>query len=468
VDAAFALIFGLALGLLTGVALALHGRARQAADRASLGVRLDETAGRADTLARTLAERDRQLTDAKDALGAARQETARLTAELDAERRAGTEKLAVLESATTKLREAFEALSAEALRRNNQSFLELARAALGEFQQHALTDLDGRQKAIVESLQPVRESLARVDAQLQEVERQRLSAHTALTEQVRTLAAAQQQLQSETGNLVRALRSPNVRGHWGELQLRRVVELAGMVAYCDFVEKESASTDEGDRRTPDLVVRMPGGRQIIVDSKAPTDAYMMAIEAQTDDERRGRLRDHARQVKSHITSLSGKAYWDQFQPTPEFVFMFLPGDALLATALQEDPTLLEYGLARRVIPATPLTLIALLRAVAFGWQQQEIARNAQDISELGRQLYDRLRILGEHFESVGDSLARSVDAYNRAVASLESRVLVTARRLKDLGVRGVDEVPEVATIDVTPRAPRAPELTGLFGDDTPE
>jgi DNA recombination protein RmuC len=466
VDAAFA--FGLTLGLLAGVALFLYGRTRQAADAATLRVRLDETARRADACAATLAERDRQVADTRDALSAARQEAARLTAEVDAERRSGAEKLALLESATAKLREAFEALSAEALRRNNQSFLELARAALGEFQQHAVTDLEGRQKAIVESLQPVRESLARVDAQLQEVEKQRLGSYTALTEQVRSLAAAQQQLQSETGNLVRALRSPNIRGHWGELQLRRVVELAGMVAYCDFVEKESASTDEGDRRTPDLVVRMPGGRQIIVDSKAPTDAYMKAVEAQTEDERRSRLRDHARQVKSHITGLSAKAYWDQFQPTPEFVFMFLPGDALLAAALQEDPTLLEYGLGRRVIPATPLTLIALLRAVAFGWQQQEIARNAQDISDLGRQLYDRLRILGEHFESVGDSLGRSVDAYNRAVASLESRVLVTARRLKDLGVRGADELPEVATIDLAPRAPRAPELTGLFGDDTPE
>jgi len=457
----FSLTIGLALGLLAGVALWLHGRAQTAAARA----RLDEASRRTDGLEQSLADRDRALGERQQTLGQAREESARLAAELDAERRGAAEKLAALDRAGAQLREAFAALSAEALRQNNQSFLELARASLGEFQKQASTDLDGRQKAIAEVLQPVRESLARVDRQLQEVEKQRAGSYAALIEQLGGLARAQHELQTGTSNLVKALRSSNVRGYWGEIQLRRVVELAGMVEHCDFVEKEVASTDEGGRRMPDLVVHLPGDRQIIVDAKVPTDAFMQAIEADRDEERDARLKDHARQVKAHVTGLSAKAYWDQFQPTPEFVFMFLPGEGLLEAALRADPSLIEFGLAKRVILATPLTLIALLRAVAYGWQQQQIALNAQEISEQGQQLYDRLRLLGEHFEALGDSLMRSVDAYNKAVGSLESRVLVTARRLKDLGVRSVEALPEPETIDLTARAPRAPELTGLFEDE---
>ena len=416
-------VVGAAIGLLAGLALWFHGRARHVA------------------------------------------EAARLVAELDAERRAAAEKLASLDRAGTTLRDAFAALSAEALRQNNQSFLELARASLAEFQQQAVTDLDGRQKAIAEALQPVKESLARVDAQLRDVEKARVGSQSALTEQLKGLATAQQLLQSETSNLVSALRSSNVRGFWGEIQLRRVVELAGLTEHLDFVEKESASTEEGVRRVPDLIVRLPGDRQIIVDAKVPTDAFLRAIETRRPEDREAGFREHARQVKAHVTSLSSKAYWDQFQPTPEFVFMFLPGEGLLEAAIEGDPGLVEFALARRIILATPLTLIAMLRAVAYGWQQQQIAVNAQAISDLGRQLYDRLRVLGEHFASLGDSLAKSVEAYNRSVGSLEGRVIVTARRLKDLGVRGVEPLPEVASVDLTPRAPRAAELTGLFEEE---
>jgi len=416
-------VVGAAIGLLAGLALWFHGRARHVA------------------------------------------EAARLVAELDAERRAAAEKLASLDRAGTTLRDAFAALSAEALRQNNRSFLELARASLAEFQQQAVTDLDGRQKAIAEALQPVKESLARVDAQLRDVEKARVGSQSALTEQLKGLATAQQLLQSETSNLVSALRSSNVRGFWGEIQLRRVVELAGLTEHLDFVEKESASTEEGVRRVPDLIVRLPGDRQIIVDAKVPTDAFLRAIETRRPEDREAGFREHARQVKAHVTSLSSKAYWDQFQPTPEFVFMFLPGEGLLEAAIEGDPGLVEFALARRIILATPLTLIAMLRAVAYGWQQQQIAVNAQAISDLGRQLYDRLRVLGEHFASLGDSLAKSVEAYNRSVGSLEGRVIVTARRLKDLGVRGVEPLPEVASVDLTPRAPRAAELTGLFEEE---
>ena len=416
-------LVGAAIGLLAGVVLWFHGRARHAA------------------------------------------EAARLVAELDAERRAAAEKLASLDRAGTTLRDAFAALSAEALRQNNRSFLELARASLAEFQQQAVTDLDGRQKAIAEALQPVKESLARVDAQLRDVEKARVGSQSALTEQLKGLATAQQLLQSETSNLVSALRSSNVRGFWGEIQLRRVVELAGLTEHLDFVEKESASTEEGVRRVPDLIVRLPGDRQIIVDAKVPTDAFLRAIETRRSEDREAGFREHARQVKAHVTSLSSKAYWDQFQPTPEFVFMFLPGEGLLEAAIEGDPGLVEFALARRIILATPLTLIAMLRAVAYGWQQQQIAVNAQAISDLGRQLYDRLRVLGEHFASLGDSLAKSVEAYNRSVGTLEGRVIVTAKRLKDLGVRGVEPMPEVQSVDQTPRAPRAAELTGLFEEE---
>ena len=416
-------LVGAAIGLLAGVVLWFHGRARHAA------------------------------------------EAARLVAELDAERRAAAEKLASYDRAGTTLRDAFAALSAEALRQNNRSFLELARASLAEFQQQAVTDLDGRQKAIAEALQPVKESLARVDAQLRDVEKARVGSQSALTEQLKGLATAQQLLQSETSNLVSALRSSNVRGFWGEIQLRRVVELAGLTEHLDFVEKESASTEEGVRRVPDLIVRLPGDRQIIVDAKVPTDAFLRAIETRRSEDREAGFREHARQVKAHVTSLSSKAYWDQFQPTPEFVFMFLPGEGLLEAAIEGDPGLVEFALARRIILATPLTLIAMLRAVAYGWQQQQIAVNAQAISDLGRQLYDRLRVLGEHFASLGDSLAKSVEAYNRSVGTLEGRVIVTAKRLKDLGVRGVEPLPEVQSVDLTPRAPRAAELTGLFEEE---
>ncbi len=371
-------------------------------------------------------------------------------------------RLAAFTDAQTHVRDAFAALSADALQRNNRMFLDLARASLGEFQKQATTDLDSRQRSIAEALQPVKESLARVDAQLQEVEKQRVGAYAAVTEQLTALARTQQSLQTETGNLVRALRSPNVRGLWGEMQLRRVVEAAGMLEYCDFIEKESATTEDGQRRTPDVIVNLPGGRRIVIDSKVPIDAFMKAVDAGDDSAREQFLKDHTRQVKGHIDSLGRKAYWEQFQPTPEFVFMFLPGETLLAAALQQDPTLLEYGLTKGVIPATPLTLIALLRAVAHGWQQEKMAASAEEISRLGRELYDRIRTVAKHFGDVGRNLREAMDAFNKAVGSFESRLLVTARKLKDLGAGTGDEPQELEPIDVTPRTLQAPELADLF------
>jgi DNA recombination protein RmuC len=392
---------------------------------------------------------------------------ARLEAELAAERRSASEKLALLQDAETKLRETFSALSSEALRQNNRSFLDLARTSLSEFQQTAKIDLDGRHKAIEDLVQPLKESLSKVGGKLEEVEKNRVGTQSALTEQLRSLSIAQQSLQTETGRLVQALRSPNVRGQWGELQLRRVVEAAGMLEYCDFDLKESVDVD-GSRLTPDMVVRLPGGRNVVVDAKVPSSAYLDAMESDDETVRSGKLRDHARQVRDHVNRLANKGYWQHFQPAPDLVIMFVPGEMLLSAAMQRDPALLEFSLGRGVMLASPLTLMALLRAVAYGWQQEKIARNAQEISDLGRQLYDRIRVMAEHFEEVARGLTRSVDAYNKAIGSLESRVLVTARRLKEKGIPAPEEMPELEVIDHTARALGAPELIGLFDDEPVE
>jgi DNA recombination protein RmuC len=445
------LVFGAGLALGLVVAAAVWGFARTAMAQSH-----SQLAGRETSEARL-----------QQALSDAQQERARLGAELDAERKAGAGKLALLQDAEAKLREAFSALSSEALRQNNDSFLALARTSLSEFQQSARADLDGRQKAIEELVQPLKQSLTQVDAKLQQVEQTRIGSHAALTEQLRSLGVAQQTLQTETGRLVQALRSPNVRGQWGELQLRRVVEAAGMLEYCDFDLKESVTGDDG-RLTPDMVVRLPGGRNVVVDAKVPSSAYLDAIEAEGDAAKDAKLRDHARQVRDHVIKLGNKAYWAHFQPTPDLVIMFVPGEMLLSTALQYDPGLLEFSLGRGVMLASPLTLMGLLRAVAFGWQQEKIAKNAQEISDLGRQLYERIRVMAIHFEDVARGLTRSVESYNKAVGSLESRVLVTARRLKDKGVTAPDELPELETIDHTPRPLGAPELIGLFDDDPVE
>lgn len=435
----------LVIGLLLGgglVALALNSRLRDAQAR--------------------LAARETELAVVREEKSALAIRRAELEIALEKDKALFAERQETLEAARDSFADAFKVISADALAKNNQSFLELARATLEAQQAAALaaakTDLDKRQQAIGEMVVPVKATLEKFEMQIQGIEKSRIDAYATLTEQVRQMSEAQGALRAETGNLVKALRAPQTRGRWGELQLKRVVEMAGMLDHCDFFEQESTNTEEG-RLRPDLIIKLPGGKNIVVDAKAPLAAYLEALEATDEHEKKRKLADHARQVRDHLVKLGRKAYWEQFQPTPDFVVLFLPGEMFYSAALEADPSLIEAGVDARVILATPTTLIALLRAVAYGWTQQALTENAERISALGRELYERIATLAEHWDRVGKNLGGAVSAYNDSVASMERRVLVAARKFRDLKVTGADkEIHDLVPIEAQPRAVQAIEL----------
>ena len=353
-----------------------------------------------------------------------------LAATIEAERRGYEEKLKLLEQAKAALSDAFNALSANALKSNSQEFLKLAQT----------------------SVAPIREALEKFEGKVQALEVAREGAYQGLVQQVSQLLDTGRQLRSETSNLVQALRSPVIRGQWGEIQLRRVVEMAGMLNYCDFLEQETVRTETGTLR-PDLIVKLPAGKTIVVDAKAPVAQFLDAMAVADEAERKAKLQAFARLVRARVGELGRKSYWDQFEHTPELVVMFLPGDHFYSAALQEDPALLEYGVEQKVLIATPVNLIGLLRAIAYGWRQEAIAGNAKEISELGAELYKRIADLGGHWLDLGRNLTRTVDAFNSAVGSLESRVLVSARRFRELGAASsAMEIDVVEPVEKTPRS----------------
>lgn len=393
-------------------------------------------------------------------------DNARLNTTIEQERAQAQEKLEVLNDAKRTLSDTFKALSSDALQRNNESFLKLAKSTLEKSQESAKGDLDKRQQAIDALFKPVEKSLKNVDEKLQDIENKRVKAYSGLTEQVKFLFETHKELRTQTSNLVQALRRPEVRGRWGEIQLKRVVEMAGMVDHCDFYEQQSISTENGLLR-PDLTVQLPGEKNIIVDSKVPLSAYLEAIEASDEAVHFEKLKEHARHVKTHMKRLGEKSYFSQFEQTPEFVVLFLPGEMFFSAALQQDPSLIETGVAQNVIIATPTTLIALLKAVSYGWTQERLAENAREISDLGRELYTRLSQMGDHLSKVGKNLDGANKAYNSAIGSLENRVLVTARKFDDLHVTvsGKDLKP-IAPVEQSPRALQALEFSTEWpGDD---
>ena len=443
---AILVVGALALGAgVTWLALWTHFASRADAERRMRDVRIAELEARGDELRRQLQEKGSEVESVRREMAGERSQRADSDARLDEARKSLDEQRRVFDEARVNLKETFEALSHQALRASNSEFLKLAEERLGQ-----------RQKEIDASLTPLRTALERYEGGIRGLEQARDQAYGSLRTEVERLARLSERLQGETGNLVNALRSPQVRGRWGEVTLHRVVELAGMTEHCDYVEQVTVETD-GGRLRPDMVVNLPGGRTIVVDAKVPLAAYLEATAAAAEEERRGAMTRHARQVRDHMGALAAKAYWEQFTATPELVVMFIPGESFVSAAAQADPTLIEDGMNRRVVVATPTTLVALLHAVAYGWRQEQVATNAEGIRKLGSELYDRLRTLASHFDSVGTALGRAVNAYNAFVGSMETRVLPSARRFRDLGAASGDEITSLAPVEQAPRQPDAPE-----------
>src|SRR5574337_331150 len=455
------LLLGLWIGAFLGWAITV------ARTKAGVGAILREQEARTAAAEARVEEVRQQLASARNDFETLREdlrqaEMGRATAEtrvVEIEKNLAEQK-ALLEDAKTRLSDTFKSLAADALAGNNAGFLVLAEEKFKALKDEATIDLEARRKAIETMIQPLGETLLAYQQETKALEDKRLREYSTVGEQLRAVALGQTTLQSETAKLVNALRSPQVRGRWGELALRKTAELAGMSPHCDFVEQESVTTDEG-RIRPDMVVKLPAGREVVVDAKVPLGGFLEALEAKTDEDREAALLRHAAQVNQHVAKLALKEYWDQFTTAPEFVVLFIPNDSFLAAAAEKDPTLVESALSKKVVIATPTTFIALLRAIAYGWRQELLTENAQRISALGQELADRMATLAEHLVRVGGTIGKTVDSYNAAVASFENRVFPTARKFQALGAGGKKEIQELQPIDQKPRA-----LTALEIDQT--
>jgi len=457
------LLSGLFIGALFGGALAYFlVRSRAAATEGSLEERLkarEEEASREREGRETV---QAELSGMRDHSAGLETELARAQEHLDAEKNT----VKGLEQAEERFKQQFEAISSRVLRNTNESFLTLAKESLGKFQEGAQADLAKRQTAVDQMVKPISDALKKVDQKIDEVEKSRSEAYGSLTQHLNSMSETQKLLRDETSNLVKALRRPTVRGRWGEIQLRNVVEIAGMLEYCDFTEQATLEGEEG-RLRPDLIVRLPSGRSVVVDSKAPLEHYLNALEAPDDETRAASMQAHAAGIRTHLKQLGSKQYWGRLEGTPEFVVLFLPGETFFSAALEQDPRLIEFGVDHKVILATPTTLIALLKAVAYGWRQEALAENAREISRLGGELFERLRTMTGHFDGVKKGLERAVTAYNKAVASLESRVLPSARRFQELGAASGDQIGNMEGVDEVPRQISAPDLSVGAGELPP-
>lgn len=457
--------------LVAAGAFALGRSLGQSAERAVLSVdagriateraRFEAIAQRVPLLERELAAA-RALVDEREAkLAEAQVRIAEALTRLSESEKAAAEKLELMARAETSMKDAFQALSMDALAKSRAAFLDQAQATFGQFRESALKDFAAKETTFAQLVSPIRESLSKFESHVHEIEQKRGEAYAGLSEQFASFKEGQVLLRGETERLVTALRAPSVRGRWGEFQLRRVVEMAGMIQHCDFVEQSTIQGEDG-RLRPDLIVRLPGGKTVVVDAKVPLSAYMDARDARDENARREFIQQHARQLRKHVAELSDKSYSDQLPSSPDFVVMYVPIESAFADAVQADPALLDDAVSGNVIPAGPMTLLSLLKGAAYGWRQERIAQSAEQISELGKELYNRIGVMAAHLSQVGEALGRATLAYNKAVGSMESRVLVQARRFKELGAAVGEDIPEMETVS---HAPRQLAIPGLEPED---
>jgi len=457
VAAVVAFLVGRRLGLDAGRSAAHGETARILAERA----RFESVASRVPGLEKELAAAHANTKAREARLSESQVRLAEATTRLSESEKAMIEKLELLARAETTMKETFQALSMDALDKSRAAFLDQAHATFGQFRENALKEFAAKETTFAQLVSPIRESLSSFETHVREIEQRRTEAYSGLSEQFASLKESQALLRGETEKLVTALRSPSTRGRWGEFQLRRVVEMAGMAEHCDFNEQTTYQGDE-TRLRPDLIIHLPGGKTVVVDAKVPLSAYLDAKDARDENERREFLQLHAKQLRKHVGELSDKSYSGHLASSPDFVVMYVPIESAFADAVQADPSLLDDAVEGQVIPAGPMTLLSLLKGAAYGWRQERIAENAEKISDLGKDLYNRISVMASHLGVVGESLGKATLAYNKVVGSMESRVLVQARRFKDLGAAVGDDIPEIETVS---HAPRQLAIPGLEPDD---